>query len=204
MKLAETLSARPRPAIAIVTPADRDAITVILVAAFQQDPVARWMFAEEQVYHSRFPVLIAALGGGAFAHDAAYYTTDYSGAALWLPPEIPSDEATIADLVERTLDGERRATAFALFEQMARTHPREPHWYLPFIGVEPYYQGQGIGGALLEASLVKCDEAGIPAYLESTSPRNVALYRRYGFKVTGEIRVGTCPPLIPMIRPPRS
>jgi hypothetical protein len=85
-------SLRPAPSChAIATSADRDAITAILVAAFQQDPVARWIFAE-QVCHSRFPVLIAALGG-AFAHDTAYYTTDYIGAALCLPPEIPSDEA---------------------------------------------------------------------------------------------------------------
>jgi hypothetical protein len=43
----------------------------------------------------------------------------------------------------------------------------------------------------------------VPAYLESTNPRNVSFYRRHGFEVLGTIQVGSSPPLIPMLRPPR-
>ncbi len=204
MSATQARSTRSRSETAIATPADRDAITEMLTAAFRHDPAVRWLFAEELAYRRNFPTLIAALGGGGFSHGTVRYTTDFSAAALWLPPEIPCDEAAIIDLVERTLDGEKRATAFALFDRMARAHPPEPHWYLPFIGVAPHRQGLGLGGALLEASLAQCDGAGVSAYLESTNPRNVPLYLRHGFKVIGEIRVGTCPALIPMTRPPRS
>lgn len=42
----------------------------------------------------------------------------------------------------------------ATFEQMAESHPREAHWYLPQIGVDPAAQGTGIGAALMRHALV--------------------------------------------------
>ena len=71
------------------------------------------------------------------------------------------------------------------------------------IGVDPSRQGQGLGSALLKAGLQRCDEEGLPAYLESSSPKNVPLYERHGFEVIGLIKPGDHPGLIPMYRPAR-
>jgi ribosomal protein S18 acetylase RimI-like enzyme len=89
---------------------------------------------------------------------------------------------------------------FELFEQMGNGHPEEPHWYLPMIGVDTFQQNRGIGSSLMREALARCDEDGLPAYLESSNPRNISLYRRFGFEVVGEIRVGDIPPLVPMLR----
>jgi hypothetical protein len=51
--------------------------------------------------------------------------------------------------------------------------------------------------------LRRCDEERMPAYLESTNPRNLSLYLRHGFEILGTIRVGEAPPVVPMLRPPR-
>jgi GNAT superfamily N-acetyltransferase len=191
-------------AIAIAGPGDRDAVTDILTAAFVHDPVARWFFAPDRIYATAFPQLITALGGAALAHGAAYFFRDRTAAALWLPPHATPDEQALLALLERSVSPERRETCFAVLEAMSRAHPEESHWYLPFIGVTPERQGHGLGTALLEASIHRCDQAGLPAYLESTNPRNVPLYRRFGFEVSGEITIGACPILFPMIRPARS
>ena len=70
-------------------------------------------------------------------------------------------------------------------------HPTEPHWYLPMIAMDPALQSRGYGSALLRAALARCDEDGLPAYLESSNPRNISIYRRHGFEATGTIQVGS-------------
>ena len=37
----------------------------------------------------------------------------------------------------------------------------------------------------MEYALRKCDETGTQAFLESSNPRNVALFERHGFEVIG-------------------
>lgn len=75
-------------------------------------------------------------------------------------------------------------------------HPHRRHYYLPVIGIVPEWQGRGFGSALLRPMLERCDQEGLPAYLEASSPRNRALYERHGFKVVEEIRVADDSPLM--------
>ena len=82
-------------------------------------------------------------------------------------------------------------------------HPREPHWYLPLIGVDPFQQGSGLGSALMRHALARCDREGKPAFLESSNPKNVSLYERNGFEMLGRIQVGASPILFPMLRKAR-
>jgi ribosomal protein S18 acetylase RimI-like enzyme len=171
--------------------------------AFSADPAARWTWPDPQQYLRHFPSFIKALGGKAFAHGSAYYVDDYAGAALWLPPEVSPDENTLVDLLQHTGYAPVQKDVFAVFEQMAHYHPQEPHWFLPFIGVDPLQQGQGYGAALMQHALVPCDRDRTLGYLESSNPKNLPLYERYGFELLGTIQVGTSPPIFPMLRNPR-
>jgi ribosomal protein S18 acetylase RimI-like enzyme len=92
---------------------------------------------------------------------------------------------------------------FTVLEQMDKYHPHEPHWYLPMIGVDPIQQGRGFGSVLLQHALAVCDRDGMPAYLESSNPKNVPLYQRHGFEVTGTVQAGSSPTIFPMLRRPR-
>lgn len=113
------------------------------------------------------------------------------------------DEEALNEVVLGTVSPSNRDNALALFEQMAQYHPSGPHWYLPLIGVDPAHQGQGHGAALMTYALEQADRDRLPAYLESTNPRNISLYRRHGFEVLGTIQAGASPPLTPMLRQPR-
>ena len=86
---------------------------------------------------------------------------------------------------------------------MGGFHPGEPHWYLPFIGVDPAHQGEGYGTELMRHTLKRCDADGIPAYLENSNPRNALFYERLGFEQLGVIKAGTFPEIVPMLRKPR-
>jgi ribosomal protein S18 acetylase RimI-like enzyme len=185
------------------TSSDEAAVIDTIVLAFANDPVARWCWRDSHQYLSAMPPFVRAFGGGAFVHDGAHCTDNYEGAALWLPPDVHSDDEVIEEILERTVDETRRGELFGVFEQMAKHHPAEPHWYLPLIGVDPAHQGRGHGGSLLSYALTRCDREHTLAYLESTNPRNVPLYERHGFTALGTIQVGSSPPLVPMLRKPR-
>jgi GNAT superfamily N-acetyltransferase len=175
----------------------------VIVLAFGADPAARWSYPDPDGYLTHFPAIVRAFGGKAFTHGGAYHLSGFSGAALWLRPGIQPDEETLASVLRQSVAAERQAAVFAVFEQMAHYHPRQPHWYLPLIGIDPVHQRKGYGSALLQHALSQCDREHAPAYLESTNPVNIPLYERHGFKVLATIQVGSSPPISPMLRAAR-
>lgn len=88
-----------------------------------------------------------------------------------------------------------------VFEALASTHLREPHWYLATLGVAPESQGRGIGTALLARWLARVDAEGSPAWLETDREINVGFYRRAGFEVALRTEVLSTPVWC-MARPP--
>ena len=86
---------------------------------------------------------------------------------------------------------------------MQEHHPSQPHWYLLYVGAAAERRGQGIGTALLEPVLQRCDQQGLPAYLEATTDRNRQLYLRHGFADRGELVLTPGGPVVrPMWREP--
>ncbi len=189
--------------IKVATASDEAGVIGVLTLAFSSDPMARWAQPDPHRYLTHFPSIAKAFGGTAFAQDTAYFAAGYAGAALWLPPGFGPDEETMIGLVERTAPEGIKDEIFGVFDQMAKYHPTEPHWYLPLIGVDPSQQGNGIGSALMKHALIPCDRDGTIAYLESSNPRNISLYERHGFEVIGDIQVGSSPTMRPMLRKPR-
>ena len=122
---------------------------------------------------------------------------------MWLPPGVAPDEERMGSLMAQYVTGQTLEDLQGVFEQMAQYHPEGPHWYLPLIGVDPTYQGSGLGAALLRHALERCDADGVIAYLESSNPRNIPLYERHGFEALGVIQVGGSPQVVPMLRHPR-
>ena len=189
--------------VTATAPSDAEQAIGVIVLAFGTDPAARWTYPDPQQYLTHFPTIVRAFGGRAFAHGTGHHVSGFAGAALWLPPGVTPDEQALAAIVRASVPAARHSEVFGVFEQMGRHHPHEPHWYLPLIGVDPLHQGRGLGSALLQHALRQCDRAHVPAYLESSNPRNIGLYLRHGFEVMGEIRVGAAPLVTPMVRRPQ-
>ena len=186
-----------------MTPEDESAAIQTVVLAFAADPMARWTWPNAQQYLAAMPRMVRAFGGRAFERGSAYRITGYKGIALWLPPGVEPDDDGLNEVMQSTVSESQLEDGAAVFEQMAKYHPQEPHWYLPLIGVDPAHQGRGIGDALMSYALDRCDRERAPAYLESSNPRNVSFYRRHGFDPVGTIQAGSSPTLVPMVRRPR-
>jgi ribosomal protein S18 acetylase RimI-like enzyme len=189
--------------IKIATPSDEAPVIDVLSLAFSTDPAARWTWPDPHGYLVNFPRLVKAFGDKAFTHGSAYYLDQYQGAALWLPPDVHPDEDAMNKLVRDSVSEKIQKDISAIFEQMGRYHPTEPHWFLPLIGVDPSRQGKGHGSTLMQHAVIACDRDRKLAYLESSNPRNISLYERHGFEVLGTIQAGTSPTIFPMLRRPR-
>jgi ribosomal protein S18 acetylase RimI-like enzyme len=192
-----------KPTIKTVTQSNADQAVANIVLAFSADPIARWFYPDPHQYLLHLPSFVRAFAGKGLEHNSAYYLDGYLGAAFWLPPNVHPDENALAALLQRTIPEENQQEIFAFVEQMDNSHPSEPHWYLPMIGVDPAQQSQGYGSALLKHALKRCDGEGKLAYLEASSPKSIPLYQRHGFEGVGTIQVGSSPPLFPMLRKPR-
>jgi len=183
---------------------DESKVVDAIVLAFSADPCLRWMYPDPHQFLIHFPDFVRAFGGKAFQQETAYYADGFSGAALWLPPDVQPDQDLLVPFLHHTVSEKRQKTIYSVLEQMGSYHPKEPHWHLPLIGVDPARQRNGIGSVLMRHGLIPCDRDHTLAYLEATNPENISLYERHGFEVIGTIQVGDSPPLTPMLRKPQA
>jgi ribosomal protein S18 acetylase RimI-like enzyme len=191
------------PVVRSAGPEDEAAVLNVITLAFTTDPVARWANPEPTKYLAVMPLVARAFGGNGFAHGSVYVADDGVGAAMWLPPGVEPDGERLGALITETAPADIIDDLMAVLDQAGHSHPEEPHWYLPLFGVDPAMHGRGIGSALLTHALRRADADGVPAYLESSNPRNIDLYQRHGFEILRTIQVGSSPPVVPMLRRPR-
>jgi GNAT superfamily N-acetyltransferase len=190
--------------VEIAGEADRDRAIATLELAFSSDPVMRWFWPDPTVYKAFFGKFVTAMGGKAFSHGAAQWLEGGRAVALWLPPGVASDDDDVVEVMLQSVQAELLMDLSAFGDQVHEQHPAVDHWYLPITGVDPFFQGKGLGSTLLRHALAECDRVDLPAYLEASTPRSRVLYERLGFRVTEVIQVGTSPTVFAMLREPRS
>ncbi|MFI5592612.1 GNAT family N-acetyltransferase [Amycolatopsis sp. NPDC051758] len=181
-------------------PSELDTVAAILVAAFQDDPLSRWVFpGDERRRTGAHPALFRELLTAGVATGSVDVTEDRSAAVIWTPRTgEDGDDAPIVGLEPAELD-----RLGVLLGMMADREPPEPHWHAQFIGVVPGRQGQGLGGRLVRHGLDRYDAQGEPTYLEASSPDSARLYRRLGFRDRGPaFSPPGGPPVQPMWRAP--
>lgn len=177
-----------------------DTAIATLTSAFVADPVIRWMYPTARHYLKSFPAFLRAFGGPAFEDQTVAANNTDSAVALWMRPGTAPDDDAIMNCLMTTVAEARHADLFPVLEQMDAFHPPFDHWYLPWFGVDASAQGHGLGHALMEHCLQRVDGDRLPAYLESPNPWNIAFYERFGFRVIGAARHGSCPPVTFMLR----
>lgn len=169
------------------TRADLPAIAETHGAAFEDDPVARWLVGDDRTTDRRVGRLYRALAAGHLPDGLSLMTPAAEAAAIWAAPKhykvplrrlLPHVPGVFGAL---GVSGFGRLLSIAEVEKL---HPSEPHYYLAVLGTRPADQGRGHASATLVPVLEQADSEGTGCFLESSKEDNLAFYARHGFEVT--------------------
>lgn len=173
-----------------------------LTAAFEGDPLYRWLFDHQETRHralrENFTLVVGAANG------CLDTTQDCAAASLWTPRGLAllDNPAALLEVLSRWASPERLDAARRAMGECGR-HQLAEAAVLHVIGVRPDSAGAGIGSALIRRRLVELDHEGTAAYLESSNARNHSFYLRHGFEPIASVQLGADGPRVTcMVRPP--
>ena len=199
------------PKLTSIQPDQLEEASQMLARAFFDDPIVEYIMPDPARRERHLPWFfrLATRYGHPYGES---FTTPHNveGAAIWLPPG--DNMTSLLRMVRLGLlltPLKFGLPAFMRFmkvtNHLEHLHKRDvppEHWYLFVLGVEPERQGQGVGGTLIQPVLERADRDRLPCYLETSKERNVTFYRKHGFEVVVEGRVGDSPPYWTMKRDP--
>ncbi len=199
---------------AVPEPLDRSRIGLaaqVLGRAFDNDPAMNYLFADRDGVSRRALRFFEAAIRIGMAQGEAQALPGTEGVAVWLSPDNTKVglgaqfrsgmlTATMGLGVRSLL---RMGYLYRYVEPLEEESVTGPHWTLMFIGVDPQFQGNGLGNTLINPVLKRADAEGLPCYLDSGNPRNLSFYHRQGFEVADEVELPDGPKIWAMVRQPR-
>ena len=197
----DTITATDR--IVRLTETDVPAATALLTRAFDHDPFNRQLLPDDDRRRRVYRALTQPAVARAVPYGHVFAVADDAtlmGLAIWGPPHVvlpsgpslgmlpaigrdlaPAVEA-IPALARLSLGSPQQVSRWARAKKRAVAEVRrEPRWHLAALATDPAHQRRGIAGRLLRHMLQRADTDRLGVWLETTDPRNVALYERYGF-----------------------
>ncbi len=193
------------------TPADHAAVVATFADAFSADPLFAWITGAYP--GSELQAKAAIVFGTIVRFDLAkedhlvVVSDDGAGAALWKAPDrgkMSGSEGLRSLPALLRACGVLLPRALRTFSAIEKLHPTTEHYYLEVLGTRSDAQGRGLGSTVIAEGLDRCDAEGLPAFLESSNPRNLGFYARHGFVETGVVPLGDDGPVVTtMWREPR-
>src|SRR5688572_9578395 len=171
---------------------DRATVADALASAFSEDPLFGWVAGPKAPLQDRLRIFFDAFVKQNLAkpEHLVFVSADGTGAAVWQPIDRwkvpPADLVRAMPAVVRAF--RRRVPAMlGALTAIEKVHPAAPHYYLEMLGTRKGKQGKGVGSEVIALMTERCDREGVPAYLESSNPRNIPFYARHGFVEQQEV-----------------
>lgn len=184
---------------------------MVLADAFRDDPVWKKVFSDARLaqQQSVFEVPVRYC----LRYGQVYATSENLESIItWVPGNLA--DMTIWRLIcsgtvwSGSKGGFRLASKiepiFRPIEADRQTNMKGiPHLYVPILGVATGFQGQGLGGKLLNSLITESERAGVPIYLETETEKNVRWYGKFGFETIKQIALPIIDlPMWEMVRKP--
>ena len=176
---------------------DIERASLLLGRAFHADPLLGYLLPDPVKRDRLSPKGFRCIVRYGVRYGEVQATSNMEGVAVWLPPQAA--HASILKMV-RVGASSLPFTVGPSFifrfldymghvEELRKKHTAFPHWYLQLLGVEPQFQRQGHGSALLKPMLDRFDKDEAACCLDTMNGGNVPFYQRFGFQVVAESKV---------------
>jgi GNAT superfamily N-acetyltransferase len=197
-------------AVRVLRPSDVAAAADVLTRGFAQEPAKIALVPEPKARLALLDISMRNRLHDALRRGTAHAALDDdrpAAVAVWVPPGVPAVSITgglrAAGRLPLCLAAVRGALPgivsvlcadvrglFELVRGRSRAVSRASEgqaWNLALIATAPEHRGLGLGRALLERQLRRCDEDRAAIWLETTDPVNVPIYARFGFETVAHI-----------------
>jgi GNAT superfamily N-acetyltransferase len=186
-------------------------IAATLTVALADSRWTRWALPEDGRIQrlTRWHELSAGHRG--VATGTAWVTEDVTAVATWTPPAgspgttpMPADVRAALDRELPVLSGPHATRVARTREIVDAARPAGPHWWLEHLGTRPSARRKGLGRAVLEPALERCDTDGVVAATAVHTWAGVRFLRRSGFDVAAALQTADDQelPVWVLIRPP--
>jgi ribosomal protein S18 acetylase RimI-like enzyme len=173
-------------------------ISMMLSRAFIEDPFYKYIMPNESSRLRKLNLWMNCMVRYGLEYGQIHITGEpITGIAIWLKPENPmiNNIGMIRMGMGRVpfilgLSGFTRM--MKVTSEWEQLHKKETpnHWYLMVLGVDPSYQGRGIGSSLIQPVIKQADLDRIPCYIETMTQKDVKFYQNRGFNIVFEGKVG--------------
>ena len=171
----------------IAKPEDKPIFMEILAAAFDGNKSSEWVARAT----GNLEGLMSYGFDKCVMKEGAFFSDDKKAAILVDKPEIKlpflKDFKLSFDLALNVIGLTNVYSVMKRESYIKQFHPKDkPYYYAWFLGVTPTDQGKGLGTKFIEELFQKAytEERGI--YIETSNPRNLPLYQRFGLEIYHE------------------
>ena len=166
----------------------------ILTKSFEDNQSVNYIVKQDSKRSERIKALMDYSFEVCFMFGEVYLSDDQKGCALVLYPDKKSLSIKSAlmdvQLLLNAIGLTRVGKAMSRESAIKSNYPKDPIYYLWFLGVINSDQNKGIGSQLLKEIIIDSQKQHKPIYLETSTIKNIPWYKKFGFSIYNELDFG--------------
>lgn len=170
---------------------DKNLVVKILANSFYTNQSVNYIVQQDEKRLERIKSLMDYSFEICYAFGKVFLSDDKKACALVLFPDLK--RTTIksilldAKLIYSCIGIGNMKKAMSRESKIKNLQPNGPMYYLWFIGVDPIYQGSGIGTELMHEIIEDSQNQQRSVYLETSTLENLPWYKKFGFEIYNEL-----------------
>jgi ribosomal protein S18 acetylase RimI-like enzyme len=176
------------------TYSDKNTIVDILANSFDDNKSVNYIIKQDKNRQRRIKQLMAYSFDVCNCFGRVVLSEDKKACALIVFPDEKHTtlKSILWDikLIANCIGVKGVSKAMSREKKIKDLQPKEPIYYLWFIGVKPDAQHRGIGSALLRQIIQDAEQENRPLCLETSTQKNIPWYQKFGFTIYNELDIG--------------